>query len=217
MDDQLDSMLRRSGELNEAVLRLLDGADFDPSPRGQSAFLACAVSIEHAMSVKVLLSARCPTSVVGLIRMQFEAVTRGIWLLFAAKDRAISQLMGPLSTESEEGASDLPMLTGMIEQIGKRVRSGKAPAAAHQMLLGLKVASWNAMNSFVHNGIHPLRRQAEVYPLPLVLQLLRHSNALVAMAGMTLAILTSDSSKTKPMSQIQRDFADCLPDLLEQH
>ena len=49
MGDPLEKLLRRSDELNEALLRQLDGAEFDPSSRGQSAFGMCSVSLEHAM------------------------------------------------------------------------------------------------------------------------------------------------------------------------
>ena len=68
----------------------------------------------------------------------------------------------------------------------------------------------------MHGGIHPLRRHAEGYPLYLILRILENSNALSTMAGMTLAILTGDERITKPMSKIQHDFADCLPELLKQ-
>ena len=102
----------------------------------------------------------------------------------------------------------------MIDQIGKRVGQG-VPAAAHQMLAHLKDVSWNAMNSFVHGGIHPLRRSADGFPTHLALQVLRNSNGLSTMTGMTMAALTGDEAVSKPMSKIQPAFADCLPDLLK--
>jgi len=102
----------------------------------------------------------------------------------------------------------------MIEQIGKRVGTS-APAAAHQMLVQFKGVSWHAMNSFVHGGIHPLRRHAEGFPVALALQVLRNSNGLLTMTGMALAVLTGDEAITKPMSRIQPEFADCLPELLK--
>jgi hypothetical protein len=41
-----------------------------------------------------------------------------------------------------------------------------------------------------------------------------NSNALATMAGMTLVILTGEREITGPMARIQREFADCLPQLL---
>lgn len=49
----------------------------------------------------------------------------------------------------------------------------------------------------------------------LALQVLRNSNGLTTMTGMTMAILTGDEAISRTMSNIQPAFADCLPDLLK--
>jgi hypothetical protein len=148
------------------------------------------------------------------MRLQFEALTRAMWLQYAASDLAIEKLSAPLTIESEKAAKNLPSASEMIEEIGKRAGIS-VPAAAHQMLANFKNVSWHAMNSFVHGGIHPLRRQAEGFPVHLALQVLRNSNGLLTMTGMAMAVLTMDEAVTKPMSKIQPEFADCLPDLLK--
>lgn len=210
----LDEMLRRSNELHETLLRLLDNAEFDSSPRGKSSFGMCSIALEHASSLRVLMAMGLPTSAVGLMRLQFEALTRAMWLLYAADDAAIAKLVAPLTAESERAAKNVPMASEMIEQLGKRVGTN-VPEAAHQLLVRFKEVSWQAMNSFVHGGIHPLRRNAEGFPVPLVLQILRNSNGLSTMTGMLLAILTGDAAVAKSMSRIQPEFADCLPELLK--
>ncbi|MDM0071636.1 hypothetical protein [Variovorax sp. J31P207] len=146
--------------------------------------------------------------------MQFEVLTRAMWLVYGATDAAIAKLSVPLSLEAEQGAKNLPNASEMIEQIGKRVGQG-VPAAAHQMLAHFKHGCWTAMNSFVHGGIHPLRRNGDGFPVDLALQVLRNSNGLSTMTGMTLAVLAGDEAVTRPMSKIQPEFADCLPDLLQ--
>lgn len=212
-ESPLDSMLRRSDELHDALLRRLDGAEFDPTPRGEASLTMCAVALEHSLSLRALMALGLPTSAVSLMRLQFEAVTRAMWLIYAASDGAVAKLMATLTTENELAAKNLPSASEMIEQIGKRVGE-RVPAAAHQMLVRFKDVSWHAMNSFVHGGIHPLRRQADGFPVHLALQILRNSNGLTTMTGMTLAILKGDEAIAKSMSQIQPEFADCLPDLL---
>jgi hypothetical protein len=210
----LEAMLRRSDELHERLLGILDGAEFDTSARSDASLAMCSVALEHAVSLRALMALGLPTSAVSLMRLQFEALTRAMWLIYAANDGAIAKLMAPLNTESEQAAKNLPSASDMIEQMGKRVGQNM-PAAAHQMLVRFKDVSWHAMNSFVHGGIHPLRRQAEGFPVPLALQILRNSNGLTSMTGMALAILTSDEAIAKPMSKIQPEFADCLPELLK--
>lgn len=213
-DDLLEHMLRRSNALHERLDELLGDAEFDGSPRGEAAFGMCLVAMEHATAIRALMSLRLPTSAVGLMRLQFEALTRAMWLLYAANDAAIDKLLAPLTPQSEQAAKNLPGAREMIEQIGQRVGQG-APPAAHQMLSHFKDVTWHAMNSFVHGGIHPLRRGAEGFPVDLVLQVLRSSNGLTTMTGMTMAVLTGDEAVAKPVSKVQPAFADCLPDLLK--
>ncbi len=212
-DDPMERMLQRSDELHGKLLALLDDAEFDGSPRSKAAFGMCFVALEHGTALRALMALGLPTSAVSLMRLQFEALTRAMWLIYAASDHAIAKLLAPLTLETEQAAKNLPSASEMIDQLGKRVGQG-VPAAAHQMLVQFKDVSWHAMNSFVHGGIHPLRRSAEGFPVHLAQQVLRNSNGLTTMTGMALAILSGDEGIAKPMSKIQPEFADCLPDLL---
>jgi hypothetical protein len=212
-NDPLERMLCRSDELHERLLALLDDAEFDGSPRGVAAAGMCFVALEHGTAIRALMALGLPTSAVGLMRLQFEALTRAMWLVYAASDQAINKLLAPLTLESEQAAKNLPSASEMIEQIGRKVGQG-VPAAAHQMLVQFKDVLWHAMNSFVHGGIHPLRRSAEGFPVHLALQVLRNANSLTTMTGMALAILSGDQATAKQMSKIQPEFADCLPELL---
>lgn len=213
-DDPLEQMLQRSDALHARLDALLGDAEFDGSPRGEAALGMCMVAMEHAIALRTLMALRLPTSAVSLMRLQFEALTRAMWLLYAASDTAIDKLLAPLTLQSEQAAKNLPGASEMIEQIGRRAGQG-VPPAAHQMLSHFKDVSWHAMNSFVHGGIHPLRRNAEGFPVHLALQVLRNSNGLSTMTGMTMAVLTGDEAVAKPLSKIQPAFADCLPALLK--
>lgn len=210
----LERMLARSADLYEAIESRLEGAEFDPSVRAETCFGMCSLSLEHGFAVRILIATGCPTSAAAMTRLQFESLTRAMWILYAASDAAIDKLAAPLSNESERAAKNLPSVSEMIDQIG-RVVGARAPAAAHQMLVHFKDVSWGALNSFVHGGIHPLRRHTEGFPVAIALRIQENSNALATMAGMTLSILTGDEAFTKPMGRIQREFADCLPSLLD--
>lgn len=212
-DDPLDHMLQRSDALHERLDAVLGDAAFDGSPRGMAALGMCSVAMEHATALRTLMALRLPTSAASLMRLQFEAVARAMWLIYAASDTAVDKLLAPLSQESEQAAKGLPGASEMIAQIGARVGQG-APPAAHRMLTRFKDASWHAMNSFVHGGIHPLQRSADGFPLPLALGVLRNSNGLSTMTAMTMALLTRDEAVIQSMRTIQPAFADCLPDLL---
>jgi len=211
--ERFAAMLARSDELSEAVLAVVGESDFDPSPRGQASSAMCGVSIEHGLAIRLLIAAGLATAAVSLMRLQFESLVRAMWLLYAANDLAIAKLLAPLSSESEQAAKNLPAANAMIDDIGKVVGT-LAPARAHQMLVHFRDVQMKSLNSFVHAGIHPLRRHAEGYPMQLILQVLEGSNALTTMAGMTLAILTFDDAVMSQMGRIQSAFEDCLPPLL---
>ena len=209
----LETLLHRSDELQEALMLALDTATFDSSQRAEASLGMCSVAMEHAMSFRLLMTTGLTTSAVGMMRLQFEALTRAMWLLYAAPDASITKMLAPLTPEGEQAAKNLPSVSEMIDQIGKQVGT-RAPALAHQQLAHFKDVSWHAMNSYVHGGIHPLRRCADGFPTHLASGILRNSNALMTMTGMILAVLTGEESVTKPMSRIQLEFADCLPELL---
>lgn len=204
----LDQMMKRSDELHGAIIDLLNDVPVYPGERNEAAMVACGIAFEHALGLRVLLESGCPTSAVSMLRLQFEALTRAMWLLYAASDLAVEKLSAPLTLETEKVANKLPMVSEMVEMIVK-----KAPPEASRMLVQFRDVSWGAMNSFVHSGIHPLRRHREGYPLQLILQIMQNSNGLITMTGMVAAILTGDERCTKPMRKIQMDFIDCLPPL----
>lgn len=206
----LEYILQRSNELDEAISSLLNSGTFVSSERCTATLTMCDISQEHAHSFRLLTAVGNLTSAVSLMRLQFEALTRAMWLLYAASDSAIAKLQAPLSEQTEKAAIQQPSINEMFEQI-----SSKAPPAACRMLAEFKDVSWKALNSYVHGGIHAVNRHGEGYPVPLVIQVLQNSNGLSTMAGMVLAILTGDIGITKSMSQIQQDFKDCLPPLIK--
>ncbi|EPM56007.1 hypothetical protein A262_17769, partial [Pseudomonas syringae pv. actinidiae ICMP 19073] len=82
---------------------------------------------------------------------------------YAATDLQVQTLASPLTVGAETAARKMPIFSTMLEQVIE-----KAPAQASRMLLNFKEVNWHAMNSFVHSGIHPLRRHAEGYAAGLI-------------------------------------------------
>uniref|UniRef100_UPI004054668E DUF6988 family protein n=1 Tax=Pseudomonas sp. G.S.17 TaxID=3137451 RepID=UPI004054668E len=80
----IDGLLDGSDKLHLEILSLLEGTPSFPGIRFEVAYVACAVALEHALSLILLVRTQCFTSAVALTRLQFEALTRGMWLLYAA-------------------------------------------------------------------------------------------------------------------------------------
>lgn len=102
----------------------------------------------------------------------------------------------------------MPMFAAMLNQIVE-----KAPEQASSMLLNFKEVNYHAMNSFVHSGIHPLRRHAEGYPAVLVQDVLRNSNGLNMMTLQMGVILSGDPRFYGAIRTVQDEFNQILPSL----
>lgn len=167
----------------------------------------CSLAFEHAESAKMLISAGNLTSATGLVRLQYEALVRAMWLLYAATDTDVLKLTSELTQETADKANRLPMLSEMLAKL-----QGKAPQEPLDMLREFKEYSWKPLSSFIHGGIHAIHRHSKGYPLPLLAQTVRISNGVSLMVGMLLVILHGGGEQVGKIPRIQREFADCLPD-----
>ena len=203
----MNNLLSRSAELEGKLLEFLALAPFDDSERSMASRAMCSIAFEHAESTKVLISAGNLTSATGLVRLQYEALVRAMWLLYAASDTAVSKLTSELTRENVAKANSLPMLSVMLEKL-----QGKAPQEPVHMLLQFKEYSWKPLSSFVHGGIHAIHRHSKGYPVVLLEQMVRISNGVSVMVGMLLVVLHGCGEQRGKIPRLQKEFSDCLPD-----
>lgn len=211
-DSSINKILSESASLESELLELLALPPYNDSERIISSRIMCSISFEHAESAKILITSGNFTSATGLVRLQYEALVRAIWLLYSASEIAVAKLMSELTTETANKANKLPMLSEMLEKL-----DGKAPKEALDMLLEFKEYSWKPLSSFIHGGIHAITRHSKGYPAPLLEQVLKISNGISVMVGMLLVILHGGGQKVGLMPQIQRKYANCLPEHSEKH
>lgn len=201
--------LERSVELDDALMDAI-GADayrpYDGTPRALACFSAACVALEHGRAVRGLLLEDYPMSALSLTRLQHEALTRAVWVLYAVGESAIEKLTAPLSREAETAAGKLPMMATMLKEL-----DGKAPAPALDSLRAFKENNSAALNSFVHGGIHALQRHVTGYPPELVLGALRNANGLMLMTAMLLAILARRQDMARKVGMLQGEYAEDLP------
>ena len=205
--NSLDYFLSRSLELENDLLGFLSRNERLSDKRVKASKILCTIVFEHSESIKILISTGNLTSATGLVRLQFEALVRAMWLLYAASDIAVDKLMAELTNESAQKANNLPMLSEMLTKL-----EGKTPEVAMDALNEFKQYSWKALSSYVHGGIHAINRHSKGYPVEQLIQLLKISNGLLIMAGMLLIILSGDTNQKGKIPSIQMMFKDCLPE-----
>jgi len=69
----------------------------DDSKRITSSWVMCLVALEHSGSMRQLAMCGHYTSAICIIRSQFEALTRAMWLCYTANDSKIENTMKTLS------------------------------------------------------------------------------------------------------------------------
>ncbi|MEV5117172.1 hypothetical protein MRBLST12_000078 [Stenotrophomonas indicatrix] len=140
----------------------------------------------------------------ALMRCQYEAFTRSVWILHCAADEQVELLSLPPETGMNE--KGLPMLTKMLEAFAQ------VPSLANLLphLVEMKAHAWSPLNSFVHAGVHAMSRSRDGFPTPLAINVVRMSNNMSMMAGQHLAILTGIPDLQKDVLRLNETYAGCL-------
>lgn len=207
-EQEFSAFLERNGKFHERVAEHL--AQLVPYSEGRFdlALKSTLLSAEHGFAAFVLISGGLYAPGYTLLRPQFETLVRGVWLMHAASDAWIEKLSRPLTKEAAESARDALMLADMLKGLRS---SGSAPPGLLDQLEACRDAMWKALNSYNHGGFHPLARFQTGYPRQLSHDVLRNSNAMLAIASQLAAIVTGDQQNMVPVRALHTDFADCLP------
>lgn len=205
-------LLLQSDKLASELSVFLELPPYDNSPRIISSHTLCGVSSEHSESVRILISKGNFTSSLGVLRMQYEALVKAIWALYAASDNSISKLQSNLNAENAKRADRIPPLQELLVEL-----EGKAPTQLLVPLYEFKEYSWKPLSSYIHGGIHAISRHGKGYPVELLIQAVRFTNALQVMTGAMLVILSGDTKQQGRITEIQHKFANCCPALNPQY
>ncbi len=201
----MDKLLIRSAEFESYVLNVLSHPVYDDSERVRVSKIMCSVSLEHAESFKILLASRKFTLAVGLLRLQFECLVRGMWVLYVATDISVSKLTAELNEENLKRADNLPMLSEMIKKL-----EVTAPKNAIDPILEFKQYSWKPLSGYLHGGLHAIDRHSKGYPVALLEQALKASNGVNGMVAVLGSILSGRVSLTEDVYKSFITFSDCF-------
>lgn len=208
-DDPLSTVLDRSEDFEDAIVSCFPASGYLLAHETQQSQLvagACLLCIEHASVVRSAFGVTAPNSASGMLRLQYEALLRAAWLRWVANKEQIAKLASDLDPASEKAAKNLPGPMDMLERVAKA-----APAGLTAHLMEFNEYSRHALNSYVHSGIHPLRRVRDGFPSEMALTLLRMSNGLMHMAYRMLADLSGSQRRMDRVTHLYKDFNDCCP------
>ena len=208
----MNQLLLRSDEFQTALNSILNVGTFallDDTPKHLICANACLLALDHAKSARILFSDDAPNFATGLLRLQYLALLRAAWVLYAANDLQISKLAAQLGSHAMQVANNSPEPAEMFKAL-----EAIAPIEVIQPLNEFKAVALEALNDFVPEGIDTLMRIKEALPEVLVLQLIRNSNGLIYFGYRMLASLNGSQALMNQMNQMKHlhgTFADCFP------
>lgn len=202
------AFLVRNAQFHQRVAAQLGCLVPYPERRFDLVLRSAMLSAEHGAGALVLIAEGLHGPGYTLLRPQFETLVRSGWLMYAASDEWVERLARPLSVEAAETGKDAPMVADMLKVLGA---SPAAPQGLVAQLEDCRKVMWKALNSFAHGGLHPLARLGTGYPRQLSHDVLRNSNALLAMALQLAIIATGELQWMEQFRALHVDFADCLP------
>lgn len=205
----LTRLLDRATEFEEALLAAFTEGEpvlVNQEPRHTVAATAASLAIEHAGALRAAARCGAMNSAAALLRLQYEAVLRAAWLLFAAGPGQVDKLTKALDVETEQAAKNVPGYMEMLTAVEKA-----APAGLAAPLVEFNLYSRHALNSFVHAGLHPLTRARSGFPVELAETVLLFSAGIMHFAYRLLAALTGSQERMNRVTRTYTAFGDCLP------
>jgi len=208
-EDKLATLLERSLAFQAAVQEHVGALVPASGARFEIAYQSNLLSLEHGFSALILIDQGLLSSSFSLLRPQYESLLRGVWLLYAATNEEVAKLTQPLTVLSAQQAANADF--SVKKMLDKLDVCTDAPMPLILQLKEFKDVTGKALNDFTHGGLHALSRSATGYPIQLVYDVVRNSNAVVAIGAQLASILSGYTENMQPVRRMHEDFADCLP------
>jgi len=207
--ENIEHLLNRSYQLEiELISPSIDLNLYDDSQRLLAVASLAMLSVEHSAGVRYLFKTKCIASAFALFRLQYEALVKSLWVFYVLKDEDIDSIVGELEeARITKNKKVFPPLSKMLEQL----LSANTPAHIHVLsLVELKNYSWDAMNSFVHSGLHAVRRNITGYPTELIYTIIKQSNNLLYLSAYLRAVITGNPNIIKEVSLARQRHMVCF-------
>lgn len=177
-----------------------------PGPRTSAAFGFGKIALEHGSGFQQLLATENPVSALALVRLQFEAVVRGAWILFAASEPWVTLFSSPPASNDGKEPAVFPRMNQMLDQL----ESAGAEPDLVVSLSSLKAKAWDSFNSYTHGGLRSMIRTLNGHEQELLVWMLRTQNALSYLAAQLIARVADDAPCSDSLLQLRNAMADCM-------
>lgn len=199
-------LIGKSHELAAELERCIARPIHDDSERFRISHVLCSLSFEHAHAARLLAAGGFLPSALAVHRTQFETLLRSMWVLYAANENHLAKLgVDDLNSDTEQAARGIPLAVEMMNDL-----ASKAPPNAYKPIDDFKKGGWATLNSYVHAGIHPIKRHRDGYPVGLLESVVRNINGLTVVSALQAAVLAGEIGLQRDVLAIGERYAFCL-------
>jgi len=199
-------LLARSDTMHAALSEAVGTLEVPMVVRATVTMDALMVAEQHGQALRHLLALDLGVSAMGLLRLHYEACLRAVWALYAASESDVLTLAAPLTPGTSKAAKSLGMPGELLDAIDKSA----APPDLKRSLREIRTSSWDIMNSYVHAGIHPLRRHESSHEHELTTAL-RVSNGLAAITCALMVIVGQQPKRQGDINVVCVGYQECMP------
>lgn len=204
---KLLTILARSEALHRALGEAVGEIHVNELDRRASVTMdALMVANQHGEALRALLDMDLGVSGVAMLRLQYEAVLRAVWTLWAANEQDLNKLSAPLTPATIKAANSL----GMANDLLKAIEAAQAPDDLKRSLREIRTSSWDVLNSYVHAGLHPLRRHDTTQEHEMTTSL-RMSNGLSAISCGLITVVGQQPARQRDINIVCLAHPECMP------
>lgn len=182
------NLLTKSIELSKWVDKKLNGLEVSAEEKNLIATSCYDIAIENQKAIPILIERKLYGSAFSLVRVQFEAYIRGLWLSKCANQTEVDQFKkNKIKKTFAELIQDIENIDGYKNGV----------------LSKAKTAGWGAMNSFTHTGMSQIARRSSAthiepdYDQKEIEEVLSFSNAVSLLSIFEIAILAKNNDLMK--------------------
>lgn len=140
----IDEYIRNTYQLMNILNEKMDGLELPVSLAARVSGALLHLSLEHFCSIIILISNRLNGSAASLIRLQYEALIRGMFFYHCASEEDASNFTS---------GAEPPKIKQMIERLEE------IPELASGVLSKVHGREWREMNSYTHGGTAQVYRR----------------------------------------------------------
>jgi hypothetical protein len=177
--------LQSAGELVEWLRLSVHEHNLPATNRSRASAGCFGIAQDHHHAIVVLICHRLYASSFSLLRIEFEAFIRGLWLWFCASNEQVEKFVA---------GSEPPQINVLLNSVEM------TPGFTEKVLSGIKSKNWRALCAYTHTGgLHIQRWNSNEavepnYEPDEIEEVLSFAELIAMMSALGIAQVASDNS-----------------------